>query len=436
MVTKSSVCAVISCIFGVALVAVGGALIVVFKNLIHSNIEQQVNLKEGSETYNDWLDPPVPIYFQVWVLDIVNHEEVVSQGKRPSVIQKGPYSYRCAHATIPMLTIANLIRFEYGFIQELVDLVLEGVGERLFLQLSVSDIMWGYEDKLLKEVDDILQRTVNKTIDDHFGLFYNQNGSDDGAYNINTGVNDASQFAMIKSWNYNSTLPYWTSLTANMINGTDGTMFPPFVDKAQPLYLFSSDICRPGGNVMASGVDCRPNCGVPLSFRDSAACFSQWPIMDTVIDRGPVMMSQPHFLAADPSVINGVEGMHPIRSQHETFVDVEPMTGVAMNVAKKLQINVYVEPINHIKDTEKITPVFLPILWLNESAAIDEKSAAKFREKVQEPIKITQAVQYGLITLGAFILVCVLSVVIRRTMCPTKDIPLHDLSKETDPLLN
>ncbi|XP_067663480.1 lysosome membrane protein 2-like [Haliotis asinina] len=493
MVSKSAVCTVISCIFGVALVAVGGALIVVFKNLIHSNIEQQVNLKEGSETYNEWLDPPVPIYFQIWVLDIVNHEEVVSQGKRPSVIQKGPYSYRehrekvnvtfndnvtvtyredrwfefqrhmsagpesdtFTTVNIPMLTIANLIRFEYGFIQELTDLVLEGVGERLFLQLSISDIMWGYEDKLLKLVDDILQRTVNKTIDDHFGLFYNQNGSDDGVYNINTGVNDASQFAVIRSWNYNSSLPYWTSVAANMINGTDGTMFPPFVDKSQPLYLFSSDICRSldvkyqydytfkdislarfvAPDSMFLNVTANPNnagfCTPPGN------CLPSGLLNVSVCREGsPVMMSQPHFLAADQSVIDGVEGMHPIRAEHETFVDVEPMTGVAMNVAKKLQINVYVEPISHIKDTEKITPVFLPILWLNESAAIDDKSASKFHEEVQEPIKITQAVQYGLITLGAFILVCVLSIVIRRTMCPNKDIPLQDLSRETDPLLN
>ncbi|XP_046362728.2 lysosome membrane protein 2-like [Haliotis rufescens] len=493
MVSKSSVCASICCVLGVALVVVGGALIVVFKNLIHSNIEKQVNLKEGSETYNDWLDPPVPIYFQVWVLDVINHDEVVSQGKRPSVVQKGPYTYRehrgkvnitfndndtvtyredrsfefkrhmsagpesetFTTVNLPMLTIANMIRFEYGFIQELADLILEGAGETLFLNLSVADILWGYEDKLLKDVDEILQRTINKTIDDHFGLFYNQNGSDDGVYNINTGVKDPSHFALIRSWNFNSNLPYWTSPSANMINGTDGTMFPPFVDKSAPLYLFSSDICRsldvkfnhdydfkdislasfvaPDSTFLNVTLNpdnagfCTPpgNC-LPSGLLNVSACRQG----------APVVMSQPHFLAADQSVINGVEGMHPMRAEHQTFVDVEPMTGVAMNVAKKLQINVYVEPVRHIKETEKITPVFLPILWINESAAIDDKTARKFRDKVQEPIKITEAVQYGLITLGAFILICVIVIFIRRTMCGNNDIHLQDLSGERDPLLN
>lgn len=48
-----------------------------------------------------------------------------------------------------------------------------GDDSNLFMELSVKEIMWGYEDPLLKKVKAILQKYVNTTIDDKFGLFYN-----------------------------------------------------------------------------------------------------------------------------------------------------------------------------------------------------------------------------------------------------------------------
>lgn len=55
---------------------------------------QTIPLKEGTDTYNTWLDPPVPIYFQIYVLDLQNPIEVVKNGAKPSFIEKGPYTYR------------------------------------------------------------------------------------------------------------------------------------------------------------------------------------------------------------------------------------------------------------------------------------------------------------------------------------------------------
>lgn len=72
-------------------------------------------------------------------------------------------------------TIAEIIRREYSWIQELAELVLDwGDDSNLFMKLSVKEIMWGYEDSLLKKVKAILQKYVNTTtFDDKFGLFYN-----------------------------------------------------------------------------------------------------------------------------------------------------------------------------------------------------------------------------------------------------------------------
>ena len=40
----------------------------------------------------------------------------------------------------------------------------------------------------------------------------------------------------------------------------------------------------------------------------------------------PVYGSKPHFLDGDPSLTKNVIGMHPVRSKHDTVVDVEPVS--------------------------------------------------------------------------------------------------------------
>lgn len=40
----------------------------------------------------------------------------------------------------------------------------------------------------------------------------------------------------------------------------------------------------------------------------------------------PVFVSKPNFLDADKSYLDGVIGMHPNRSIHEAFLEVEPVS--------------------------------------------------------------------------------------------------------------
>ena len=62
---------------------------------------------------------------------------------------------------------------EYAFIQEAAELILDyGDDSNLFRTLTVRELMWGYQDPLLKKVNELLKKFHLSTIDDHFGLFY------------------------------------------------------------------------------------------------------------------------------------------------------------------------------------------------------------------------------------------------------------------------
>lgn len=40
----------------------------------------------------------------------------------------------------------------------------------------------------------------------------------------------------------------------------------------------------------------------------------------------PVFISLPHFLHASDSILHDVEGLSPNEEEHETFLDVEPVS--------------------------------------------------------------------------------------------------------------
>jgi hypothetical protein len=59
----------------------------------------------------------------------------------------------------------------------------------------------------------------------------------------------------------------------------------------------------------------------------------------TTILNLPIFVSQPHFLNTRPDLSLGVLGLKPSAVLHDTYVDVEPMTGASLNAAKRLMFS-------------------------------------------------------------------------------------------------
>lgn len=53
----------------------------------------------------------------------------------------------------------------------------------------------------------------------------------------------------------------------------------------------------------------------------------------------PVFLSNAHFCDVDSAVANTVEGLNCSLSEHVTFLDVEPTTGITMRAAKRLMMS-------------------------------------------------------------------------------------------------
>ena len=77
-------------------------------------------------------------------------------------------------------------------------------------------------------------------------------------------------------------------------------------------------------------------------------------------------MSFPHFYQADEKFVSAIEGMHPNKEYHETFVDINPLTGVILRAAKRFQINVYVRKLDDFIETGNIQTLVFPVMYINE----------------------------------------------------------------------
>jgi len=146
--------------------------------------------------------------------------------------------------------------------------------ETPFLRKKVRELLFdGYYVGLIDTLQNITRKAIlpNST----FGLYYGvswsyyckisqwkcyetyptimspnfqKNHTDDGLYEIRTGRTDSSKFGEIVRWNGESELSWWGKSGGgdfcNRINGSDGSIFPPFVKKDRVVRIFSSDLCR------------------------------------------------------------------------------------------------------------------------------------------------------------------------------------------------
>ncbi|GFS15818.1 scavenger receptor class B member 1 [Elysia marginata] len=460
-VTKRTKILLLLGIIGTVFLILGCVSLIVFDDIIHSQVSKQIPLNKKGKTYQEWKSPKVPIYFQVWAFDIVNHLEILD-GQKPAVLQRGPYTYRekrtkhgvkffengtvfykerrsfvfdrslsvgpendtVTSVNLAMAAVMTVLRYEPSLLKTLVDGAFKFWGETLFVKMSVHDLLWGREDNILKAVTDLAKSyNVTLPINDTVGLLMGQNNSNTGDFIIHSGQRGLTDFASIVSWNGERELSVWTSDYANSINGSLGVFFPPFVRKDRNQDIFSTDLTRSLSLTFQKEVELH---GIPLyKFYAPPITFANVSInplnagfctppghclpsgllnMTNVYYGVPLVLSNPNFLFCDPDIVESVRGLRPDREAYENHLNIEPFTGITMDGAKRMQINLHLQRIDDFPETYKLRPVFMPILWLNESARIPKDQADDFKHQVLNMVFALTIVKYCLIGLGAFLL--------------------------------
>ncbi|KAM5194692.1 lysosome membrane protein 2 [Mantella aurantiaca] len=405
-----------------------------FMEMVETEVKKVTVLKNGTEAYSAWTDPPPPIYMKFYFFNVTNPLEILD-GEKPVVDEIGPYVYReyrpkediefhfngtevsavnpktyvfeaglskgnprtdlVRTVNIPIVTLLDMImNNKYAdLLRPIVEAAMKFYGEGIFTTRSVHEMLWGYNDPILT-----LAHKVNSSINEMFGLFYNMNTTNDGRYVFLSGSKEYMDFTRIVEWNNQRKLSWWTSESCNMINGTDGTTFHPLIDKDDILYMFSSDLCRslyaiydstksvkkvsafrfvPPAKIFANITINPGNAGFCVP---AGNCLPSGLLNVSECKQGaPIILSSPHFYQADEQIIKSIEGISPNRDDHQTFLDVNPLTGIIVRAAKRMQVNVHVRRMPLFSATKNIRTLYFPVMHLSETVLIDDASSEKLR---------------------------------------------------------
>ncbi|XP_054480454.1 platelet glycoprotein 4 [Anoplopoma fimbria] len=442
-----AVCGAVVAILGVVLIPLGNSI-------IQGTVEKESVIEPGTTAYDNWAAAGAFVYRQFWFFDVQNPQEVIESGATPVVVERGPYTYKTRYLAkenvtfhpnhtvsflLPLgaifepsmsvgpeedkVTSLNLaVAAAYSLIPEGLHIMLENLikssNSSLFQHRTVNELLWGYTDPMLKN---------------NLGLFSPYNGTYDGVFNVYTGKDDISKVSTIDRWRGERNLTFWDDKYCNMINGTDASSFAPFVDKKTPLYFFSSDICRSVSASFEESLDLKGievyrfgllqnTLASPMVNPDNR-CFcrdlksTRNCTMAGVLDlsscqnKRPVFISLPHFLYGSPYLQDAIKGLNPSKEHHATFLDVEPTTGFTLRFAKRIQMNMMYGPSNVITVLKKVKDyTIFPLAWMNETASLDDETAALIKGELVSRIKMLEILWKALLGSGVVIfLLCSIS---------------------------
>uniref|UniRef100_A0A672IB79 Scavenger receptor class B member 1 n=1 Tax=Salarias fasciatus TaxID=181472 RepID=A0A672IB79_SALFA len=459
---------------GVLAVTFGIVMIFVGPIIIDDQIVKNTVIDPSNDlSYTMWKDLPVPFFMSVYFFNVLNPQEILN-GEKPMVEQRGPYVYRKQarkqnitfhdNGTVSYLeyrryffepsmsvgseedvvTIPNMLVLGASVMMEnlpfavrlLISSTFKTFKEGPFLTKKVGELMWGYDSGLVEFLNKYLPGMLPSS--GKFGLFTEFNNSNTGLFTIHTGKDDIRKVHQVDSWNGLKEVSYWKTPQANMINGTAGQMWPPFMTKETTLPFYSPDACRslelvyerPGvmegiplyryvapKTMFANGSTYAPNEGF-CPCRQSGLLN-----VSTCRYNSPVFISHPHFFNADPVLLDFVQGLNPTEEQHGLFIDIHPETGVPLNVSIRLQLNLYMKRVSGITETGKISEVVMPMLWFEERGYIDGPILSTFYTSLVVLPTVMEVLQYSFIALGLATIVVAVVVYLALTTASTSRDP-------------
>lgn len=352
--------------------------------------------------------------------------------------------------TLNSIPVAAAYSMKDSYLLLLLDHAFTSVNESLTISATARELVFdGVEDPLLDWVQKNIVAEDGKyhfllpllqggamTEFDKFAWFYKRNLSltYDGLFNMMTGEDTLEKLGKIDMWNGRNSTSFYTP-PCNEVTGSAGELFPPHLGR-EDLIFFSSDLCMSAKLFYKEKVDDYGGVGA-YRFWGTNHTFANgttvpgnecYCVKGTCAPMGllnaescrmgaPAFVSFPHFYAADPFLLDLVDGLEPNEEKHSFYMDIVPEVGVPATVSVKLQINLHVTPVPTISLLRHLPEVYMPMLWFEVKAGMtpDLVSQMKMLLFFLDSSWPSVVIWSVLIALAVVIVVVVLVVSWRRT---------------------
>lgn len=365
----------------------------------------------------------------------------------------------------------------------------------LFVDRSIQELLFGYADPIFEALN-VLNSEFPKRYPGILGNTtsrleaHRQNG-----YNrVYTGNNDPTVTNNFVAWDNMNELyccaagpcggsegslakPAWASTWANIVQGSRLDQFQPNLQSTDILRVFSDNFIRtmdlsyqPNiGTSDDANDDTTNNYGnIPtlrfgydpvqfanvLNFPPNEAYYSTPSLPSGLLNtttcslgRVPLFYSKPYFLDGNQTLNNGAGLPLGQSIAHDTWVDIEPLTGKTLSSHYRHQMNVYVDsmPMPSVSKTNpsslgrslqggngglfpSLSPVYFPLMWIDYTMETSPVWLNTYRNTIQIPFQTASTLKLVSSIIGGFLGIAAIGFVLigkqRYTAYSTQELQL------------
>lgn len=299
---------------------------------------------------------------------------------------------------VPFLGVLSALHDAGFFVNYPIVQLANAMGAKSILNISVYDYLWGYEDSMVTLVSGIVPNFINFR---KFGLLDRMYDDGENTVTVNLRKNanmtsEKGRYLSIDKYNGSPGLAQWGyvetegnetregNLICNTIQGaTEGIIFPSHLDKHVMFRVYRKAFCRTLPIIFKKEVFTES--GLPGYLYTLTDDFADTPDqnpdnecycrkMKTCLKKGlsnvtpcyynmPVALSLPHFLDADPSLPENVEGLKPDRKKHESFAIIQQTIGMPIYFHSRNQINLIMHPTRYNPKIAAFNNMTIPLFW-------------------------------------------------------------------------
>ncbi|CAH4036586.1 sensory neuron membrane protein 2-like isoform X1 [Pieris brassicae] len=457
-----------------------------FPSILKRQIQKSVQLDNDSMMFEKWRKIPFPLFFKIHVFNVTNVDAIMD-GKKPVLQEVGPFVYKEyrertilgygendtikytmkksfvydqeASGSLSEEEEVTVINFSYmnailtahdlmpgimpmlndamsGFFStdgtpfikiKAKDLFFDG----MFLNCSLSQSAIALICGKIKADTPQVMRPAKEENGFYFSLFDHLNRTESGPYEMVRGTQNINELGHIVSYQDKQSMEQWMDNYCGMINGSDGSIYPPINENNVPsrLYYFEPQICR---SIYVSVVGQRAFLNMSTYYFEvdssmlasksanpdnKCFCKRNWSsnhdgclLMGTFnvmpCQGAPAIISLPHFyLASDELLDYFGGGISPDRELHTSFLYIEPTTGAMLSGMQRIQFNVELRNIPNVPQLATVKSGLFPLLWLEEGVDKLPDDIVKDLRDAHTTIGYVEAARWLIVVIAAFMCV-------------------------------
>ncbi|GLV36662.1 uncharacterized protein CBL_02503 [Carabus blaptoides fortunei] len=384
-------------------------------------MDQRLNMIPGLPPFEWWREPPDEVLLSAYIFNVTNAEAFIAgTDKKMQMEEVGPIVYleKLRHSNVTfnengtlsyvssrsaiylptfntidlnativvpnyaLIGIASYLHdasfmTKFGF-----NMILRSMKTNPFMTTTVYNYLWNLTDPILSLAEKFAPTVVPSLNIGILDIIYS-NFKDTATVYIGQKYGH-EKFFLLDKFDGTEYLPgHGVACGERIVNSTEGVLYPQYITKNITLRYWRKTLCRviplyyelerymDNYNVMAYKFT-KPNNAYDRKLDLDKDCHKGEPTLPSGLsDVGkcynglPMAASFPHFLYGDETIQKYVTGLKPNISAHESYVLVEPTTGIPIESVARSQSNLIVPDLTGFgANLYRFNKMAIPMFWL------------------------------------------------------------------------